>query len=55
MFAFLDRIDSQEQRALARREGVKFGMGTALTPRPLEAIGPELAFPMELKRQRELS
>lgn len=55
MFAFLDRLDSQEQCALAVREGVKFGMGTVLTPRPLETVGRDLAFPMQLRRQNNLS
>lgn len=53
MFAFLDRLDSQEQCALAAREGVKFGMGTALTPWPLETIERDLAFPMRLQPQRD--
>jgi len=50
MFAFLDRLDSQEQCALAAREGVKFGMGAALTPRPLETVARDLTFPMRLRR-----
>ena len=50
-FAFLDRLDSREQCALAAREGVKFGMGLALTPRPLETIERDLAFPMRLRRK----
>jgi hypothetical protein len=49
MFAFLDRLDSEGQCVLAAREGVKFGMGMALTPRPLETIGQGLMFPMRLQ------
>lgn len=55
IFAFLDRLDSQRQCALAGREGVKFGMGAALTPKPLETVGEALAFPMRLQRQNILS
>ena len=46
VFAFLDHLDMPERAGMAANEGVKFGMGGALSRRVRETLEHDIAFPL---------